>query len=481
MEYRRTENGGEIVLSYCPERQVKEIELRYECDLPEQMRTKAQEPDVDESVAPRVAKTVSTVSELTEPKNGKRKSWITLSAIMISFVLIVGGIGAGIWGVVDYAVNYLPSIMIPDGNNKVNDNANNGGNNNSGSDEGGKENLPDADRNEKTGKGEAPQIDAYRPTDTTPGLNLVSVAPGREMLTAGEIYDKVSPSTVTIIGIHGETYSVGTGVIFTSDGYIITNYHVIAGCVECEVWVTNEYGVDTTYPARFVGGDDKKDLAVLKIEGQNLPAAEFGVSSDLSVGDKVYAIGNPLGTELRSTFTDGIISAVDRNVEVDGITMTLLQTNTALNSGNSGGPLIKAYGQVIGINTIKMMSGYDTIEGLGFAIPTSLADRWVKDIIATGQVRPTPILGISVNRIPVRLDDGTVGLEVLEVVKGLGADRAGVQVGDVVVAFNGAPVGNVDDIYDQRIKLSVGDSVVLRVYRNGEYLDLTMIMMAEPA
>ena len=128
----------------------------------------------------------------------------------------------------------------------------------------------------------------------------------------------------------------------------------------------------------------------------------------------------------------------------------------------------------------KMMSGYDTIEGLGFAIPTSLAERWVNDIITTGEVRPTPILGISVNRIPVRLDDGTMGLEVLDVTRGLGADRAGVQVGDVVVAFNGAPVSNVDDIYDERIKLSVGDVVIVRVWRDGEYLDITMVMMAEP-
>ena len=160
--------------------------------------------------------------------------------------------------------------------------------------------------------------------------------------------------------------------------------------------------------------------------------------------------------------------------------MTLLQTNTALNSGNSGGPLINVYGQVIGINTIKMMSGYDTIEGLGFAIPTSHAQRWVNDIIATGEVRPSPILGLSVSRIPVRLPDGTVGLEVLEIVNKLGADLAGVQVGDVVVAFNGAPVTNVDDIYYQRIQLSVGDKVIIRVYRNGEYLDLPMIMLAQP-
>ena len=473
MEYRRTENNDEIVLSYCPARQVEAIELRYERELPECMRQQANEviPEIADAVPPRKA---GTADELMEPKGGKRRSWITLISILVSFALVLGGLGVCIWWIVDTAIDNLPVIVLPP---DVNNGESNGG---SGSNGSGNENVPDSGRNEKPNKGGDPQFEGYRPAQGEDGLNLVSVAPGREPLTAGEIYDKVAPSTVTIIGIHGETYSVGTGVIFTSDGYIITNHHVVAGCVECEVWITDEYGVDAIYPARYVGGDEDKDLAVLKIEAQDLPAAEFGVSSDLSVGDKVYAIGNPLGTELRSTFTDGIISAVDRNVDVDGITMTLLQTNTALNSGNSGGPLINVYGQVIGINTIKMMSGYDTIEGLGFAIPTSHAQRWVNDIIATGEVRPSPILGLSVSRIPVRLPDGTVGLEVLEIVNKLGADLAGVRVGDVVVAFNGAPVTSVDDIYYQRIQLSVGDTVIIRVYRNGEYLDLSMVMLAQP-
>ncbi len=475
MEYQRMEHGEEIVLTYCPARQTEAVVLRYERELPTRMRVQAQsEPCEAQVPQPTEEPQDSVVSELLEPKGGKRRSWLTFSVLAVCFVLLIGGIGAGIWGIADATADFFFSAIIipdPDGNFGGDNRENNGNDADNG-----KGTIPDggADR------GGVPQIEVYRPTDNTSRLRLVGVSAHREALTAGEIYDKVAPSTVTIIGIHGETYSVGTGVIFTSDGYIITNYHVIAGCVECEVWVTNEYGVDSTYPARFVGGDDKKDLAVLKIEAQNLPAAEFGISRDLAVGDKVYAIGNPLGTELRSTFTDGIISAVDRNVEVDGVTMTLLQTNTALNSGNSGGPLINVYGQVIGINTIKMMSGYDTIEGLGFAIPTSLAELWVNDIFTTGEVRTTPILGLSVSHIPVRLFDGTVGLEVVEVVKNLSADRAGIQIGDVVVAFNGIPITSVDDIYAQRIKLSVGDVVSIRVCRNGAYLDLTMVMMAEP-
>ena len=152
--------------------------------------------------------------------------------------------------------------------------------------------------------------------------------------------------------------------------------------------MTDEYGVDQEYDAMLVGGDADQDVAVLKIDAKDLTAAQFGVSDDLSVGDKVYAIGNPLGLELRGTFTDGIVSAVNRDVDVDGVTMTLIQTNAALNSGNSGGPLVNEYGQVVGVNTIKMMSGYDTIEGLGFAIPTSLAVRWINEIIQSGRIEP---------------------------------------------------------------------------------------------
>ncbi len=478
MEYQRMEHGEEIILSYRPDRQAEEVQLCYERKLPERMCV---EKDTAEEVKPPVREEKIACSV----KEGKRGSRGALTVVMLCVVIAISCIGAGVWGVANSAIEWFPVIMVPDdagnagssgGSAENNEPSGNGGENGSDTQE------PEWDRGndvteDPTGE---PQIGAYRPAEGTPGLELVSVRPGRRTLTAEEVYQKVAPAAVTILGIYEETYSVGTGVIFSSDGYIVTNYHVIAGCLDCEVWVTSEYGVDSVYKALMVGGDAKKDLAVLKIEAEGLPAAEFGVSSDLVVGDKVYAIGNPLGTELRSTFTDGIVSAVDRNVDVDGVTMTLIQTNTALNSGNSGGPLINAYGQVIGINTIKMMSGYDTIEGLGFAIPSSLAQRWINDILTLGEVRPSPVLGLSVNRIPVMLEDGTVGLEVLEVTKGLGAFRAGVQVGDVVVAFNGAPVSRVDDIYAQRVTLSVGDSVIIRVFRNGEYLDLTMIMMAEP-
>ena len=159
--------------------------------------------------------------------------------------------------------------------------------------------------------------------------------------------------------------------------------------------------------------------------------------------------------------------------------MTLLQTTAALNSGNSGGPLINEYGQVIGINTIKMMSRYDTIEGLGFAIPSSLALRWVNELIEFGELQPEPVLGVTVNRIPQTLPDGTVGLRLEEITEGLSGDRAGLRAGDYLVGFAGQNVVSLQQLMSIRRGLRVGDEVSVRVFREGEYLELTMIMMAE--
>ena len=299
------------------------------------------------------------------------------------------------------------------------------------------------------------------------------------VLSIQQVYDQVTPSVVAVLGMQKMYASVGTGVIFSEDGYILTNCHVIAGCSSCDVWVSDAHGVDREFEARVVGYDADADLAVLKIEAENLPAAEFGVSDDLRVGDPVYAIGNPLGVELRNTLTNGIVSAINRDVDVDGVAMTLIQTTAALNSGNSGGPLINQYGQVIGINTIKMMSSDDTIEGLGFAIPSSLALRWVNELISFGELQPQPVLGVTVNRIPQTLPDGSVGLELDEITPGLSGDRAGLLKGDYLVAFNGQEITGFDQLLSLRRELYVGDEVPVRVYRDGEYLEFTMIMMAE--
>ena len=211
-------------------------------------------------------------------------------------------------------------------------------------------------------------------------------------------------------------------------------------------------------------------------ERTGLPAARFGDSEKLTVGDKVYAIGNPLGYELRGTLTDGIVSAINRDVWVDGRTMTLIQTNAALNSGNSGGPLINEYGQVVGINTIKMSSSYSNIEGLGFAIPSSAIRRLVNDLLTSGQVQPEPVLGVTVMSLGTQLGEELWGVEVQSVTPGSAAEQAGVQVGDFVVAAGGIDVVASRDLLRARRQYHVGDEMPMTLWRDGTLVEVTLVL-----
>ena len=290
-------------------------------------------------------------------------------------------------------------------------------------------------------------------------MNCVDAQGGE--LTAQEVFAKVNPAVVTVIAMEDEskgTASVGTGVIMTADGYIFTNAHVISGGKSCRVALSS--GV--TLEAKLVGYDEEEDLAVLYAETQtDLPTAEFGNSDLCSVGDTVYAI--------------------NRQVEVEGKTMTLLQTNAALNNGNSGGPLINACGQVIGINTLKMSgTGSDeneaTVEGLGFAIPMGSACFVVNDIIAYGEFRGTPSLGITVTTVAV--GSGTA-LEVYSVIDGSGADEAGMQAGDIITAANGQTIRTTSDLMAARRGLSIGDVMHLTVERDGQTLRLDVELRSD--
>ena len=302
------------------------------------------------------------------------------------------------------------------------------------------------------------------------GVELTVLREHGEPLTAQEIYRLVNPSVVQVMVEVGNKMSLGTGVIFTEDGYILTNYHVVEGGSDRYI------ALDTgkSYQASYVAGDPVSDLAVLKVDGRGLPAAEFGESDLLTVGDKVYAIGNPLGYELWGTMTDGIVSAVDRDVQVDGRTMTLIQTNAALNSGNSGGPLINEYGQVVGLNVIKMSSSYFSIEGLGFAIPSATMDRVVDDLLATGEPQPQPVLGLSVRLEATQLSDRSQGLEVVEITPGGAADRAGVQVGDYVLSAAGHPLETSEDLLWVRRQKRLGDELDMTLWRDGEIVEVTL-------
>lgn len=206
-------------------------------------------------------------------------------------------------------------------------------------------------------------------------------------LTIQEIYKLVNPSVVTVIAEQKHNTSIGSGIIFSKDGYILTNAHVIKGGYSCRVCLSDGH----YYDALLAGYDKTHDLAVLKIEADGLPIAGFGNSDKLTVGDSVYAIGNPLGVEFRGTLTDGIVSAINRDVEIGDNTMTFIQTNAALNEGNSGGPLINVCGQVIGINTVKVNEYYSTVtEGIGFAIPTKDVVRIVNELILYGECKEEP-------------------------------------------------------------------------------------------
>ena len=307
---------------------------------------------------------------------------------------------------------------------------------------------------------------------TGEGAELTVEPAGTQALTAQEIYRQVNPSVVTVLAQLDDGMSVGTGVIFTQDGYILTNYHVVAGGRDCGITLDS----GRSYEVKYVAGDAENDLAILKVDLTGLPAAAFGDSDALTVGDKVYAIGNPLGVELRGTLTDGIVSAINRDVWVDGREMTLIQTNAALNSGNSGGPLINVYGQVVGINTIKMSSAYSSVEGLGFALPSSSIQYLVNDLLTYGKVLPEAELGVSVLQLGVQLEEDLWGVEVVSVTPDSAADRAGVQVGDFIVSAAGAQVTSSQDLLRIRRQFRVGDEMPLTLWRDGDRVEVTLVL-----
>ena len=306
-----------------------------------------------------------------------------------------------------------------------------------------------------------------RYTAYDPSLKLEILADHGQELTAQKVYAKVNPATVLVVA--------QTGEIMTEDGYVITNAHVISGGESC--WVMLAGGWD--YDAELVGFDADQDIAVLKlVDAEGLPTVEFGDSELAEVGDQVYAIGNPLGVELRGTMTEGIISAINRNVELEGRTLNVLQTTAALNNGNSGGPLINRYGQVIGINTLKM-SGTGapdeaTVEGLGFALPISSAYFVINDIIASGEYHGTPALGIMVSAMET--DNGDSLVMAISVSEGSSAEEAGVLPGDIILAVDGRSVQTTAELMAIRRGHAVGDTMTLTLLRDGNSFDVDVVL-----
>ena len=310
-----------------------------------------------------------------------------------------------------------------------------------------------------------------------PELRFFCTAAEGEALTAQEAYATVNPSVVMVaVAIDEEKASIGTGVILTEDGYVVTNAHVIAGGLSA--WVALDTG--EVLDAELVGFDSNEDLALLKlVDGQGLPAARLGDSDACVVGDQVYAIGNPLGVELRGTLTNGLISAIDRQVTMEGRVMTMLQTTAALNNGNSGGPLINDQGQVIGINTMKMSGGKTataTVEGLGFAVPTRRVVAVINDIMATGAFHGIPSLGIYVGQ--EMQADGAYQLVIYDVTEDYGAAEAGLLPGDVILAADGTEVHETWELLDLRGRHIVGESMVLTVQRGDQVFDADVTLYA---
>ncbi|MBQ7692555.1 MAG: trypsin-like peptidase domain-containing protein [Oscillospiraceae bacterium] len=306
-----------------------------------------------------------------------------------------------------------------------------------------------------------------------PDWRLTLTPPEERELSLQEIYRAVSDSIVMIHaymdGYSG--YYFGSGIIASADGIIITNAHVLEDCDRVTVTLPD----NTQYKALLVGTDWASDIAVLKIEAEGLPAAVFGDSDALAVGDHVAAIGNPLGEELRASMTDGIISATPRDMEFDGHSTSLLQTNAAINEGSSGGALVNMYGQVVGVTNMKMMSYEIPVEGLCFAVPSATLNTVVNALIQDGEVRGRPALGVTLGAITQEMAaqyDLPDGLYVSAVSEG--ADAHGKLLeGDIVTAVNGKPARSTEDILAERKNMQVGDPITFTVWRDGESIDVT--------
>lgn len=312
-------------------------------------------------------------------------------------------------------------------------------------------------------------------------IQTAQVDTSREMNPA-EVYAANVHSTVGITtsvttnfwGFQTTSAASGSGFIISADGYILTNHHVIED--SNSVTVTMYDG--TTYDAEIVGYDESNDIAVLKIDAKDLPPVILGDSDNLNVGDSVIAIGNPLG-ELTFSLTSGCVSAKDRKVTLSGgLTMDLIQTDAAINSGNSGGALFNLHGEVVGVTNAKYSSSSSSqasIDNIGFAIPINTILPIVESIIEKGYVSK-PYIGVSVGNVSQesQLYGLPKGGAIVEITEGSPAEEAGLQVGDIVTAVGGSEITSSDDLVRVVRAAKVGDELKLTVYRQGQTVELTV-------
>lgn len=325
----------------------------------------------------------------------------------------------------------------------------------------------------------APVITTESGAETSP---VVKFNNGKKVLTIPEIAEKVGPSVVGVINkttvkaqrmydpFTGRYYyydnnanssdlveqGSGSGIIISEDGYIVTNQHVIEGASEIGIILNTGEEIKAT----LVGADTKTDLAVLKIDTDTeLTVAILGDSETVVVGEMAVAIGNPMGMEFSGSVTAGIISAVNRTMTIEERTYNLLQTDAAINSGNSGGALINQYGEVIGINSVKLSTS--GVEGMGFAIAISEAKPIINDLRDAGYVTGRPLVGISIQETPY-------GLFIASVSEGSGAKEAGLEVGDVIISVDGEKVESTSEINEIRDTKKPGDHLTFKIIHEGE-------------
>ena len=289
---------------------------------------------------------------------------------------------------------------------------------------------------------------------------------------------------VTYTNYFGQTSSqasCGSGFFITKDGYILTNYHVIEGASTVKVTAYD----GTTYDAAVIGGDEDYDIAVIKVEGTNFQPVVIGKSGSVQIGETVAAVGNPLG-ELTFSMSQGIVSCVNRAINVDGKPFNMIQVDCSINPGNSGGPLFNSYGEVIGIVSAKYSSySNTTVEGIGFAIPIDDVLAMVKDIMTNGYVTNKPYIGITPQNMTAQMAqqyryDVTQGVFVCSVEPGSAAEKAGLQMGDVITKIDDKTITSYEDLVAAKKSYSAGDTATFTIYREGQTQTVELTFDAAP-
>ena len=324
-------------------------------------------------------------------------------------------------------------------------------------------------------------------TATTVNVKKVD---GQTLMSPAEVYASTVNSVVSIncsavstniVGQQTESASSGSGFIYTADGYIVTNQHVVANASSINVTLYN----GDTYPATLVGSDSDYDVAVLKINAKDLPAVTLGNSTDVNVGDTVMAIGNPLG-ELTFSMSSGIVSCVNRAINVEGTPFNMIQVDASINPGNSGGPLMNLYGEVVCIVSAKYSSYADTtVEGLGFAIPINDVQSIISDIMENGSVTDKAYMAITAGTMTQQMAaqdkiNATEGVFVYSVEDGGAGDKAGLKLGDVITKLNDTQITSMEDLSAAKKGFKAGDTVTLTVLRDGQEITTQLTFDAQP-